>query len=60
MTCGHCQSAVESAIQATDGVTATHVDLKAGKALVEGQFTDKSVVAAVEEAGYEAVVSGGE
>ena len=31
MTCGHCKSAVESAIRATDGVTAAQVDLKAGK-----------------------------
>ncbi len=56
MTCGHCKSAVESAIRATDGVTAANVDLQAGKAVVEGQFADSSIVAAVEEAGYEAVV----
>lgn len=57
MTCGHCKSAVESAIRATEGVTAAQVDLKAGKAVVEGQFVDKSIVASVEEAGYEAVAS---
>jgi copper chaperone CopZ len=57
MTCGHCKSAVESAIRATEGVTAAQVDLKAGKAVVEGQFVDKSIMASVEEAGYEAVAS---
>lgn len=44
MTCGHCKSAVESAIRATEGVTAAQVDLKAGKAVVEGQLDRKSVV----------------
>jgi copper chaperone len=60
MTCGHCKSAVELAIRGIDGVTVAQVDLKAGKAIVEGQFADQSVVASVEEAGYEAKVSGGE
>lgn len=59
MSCGHCKSAVQSAIQATQGVTAAQVDLNAGKAIVEGQFADQSIVEAVEEAGYEAIVSGG-
>lgn len=57
MTCGHCKSAVETAILATNGVTAAKVDLVAGKAIVEGEFADSSIIASVEEAGYEVVVS---
>jgi copper chaperone CopZ len=60
MTCGHCKAAVETAIRTTAGVTSAEVDLKAGKAVVEGRFANEAVVASVEEAGYEAVASDGQ
>ncbi len=54
MTCGHCQAAVASAIQSTEGVQRVDVDLKAGQAVVEGSFSDQAIIEAVSDAGYEA------
>ncbi len=54
MTCGHCQKAVEAAIGQLDGVQSVRVDLKAGEAKVVGHVNDQTVIAAVEDAGYEA------
>lgn len=54
MTCGHCKSAVESAIREVEGIETVQVDLKAGKAILQGDASDASVLTAVEEAGYEA------
>ncbi len=59
MTCGHCKAAVESAIRGTPGVTAATVDLKAGKAIVEGVFKNEDVVASIDDAGYEAIATSG-
>ncbi len=54
MTCGHCRQAVESAIRDVPGVTEVHVDLDQGRATVQGRADLKSLLGAVEEAGYEA------
>ena len=54
MTCGHCKVAVEEAIMRLAEVHDVSVDLNAGKALVVGGPADSMIVAAVEEAGYEA------
>lgn len=54
MTCGHCQKAVEAAIEQLDGVQSVRVDLKAGEAKVIGNANEQAVTAAVEDAGYEA------
>jgi copper chaperone len=54
MTCGHCQRAVESAIRELDGVSEVVVNLQAGQARVVGSASEQQIIAAVEEAGYEA------
>lgn len=58
MTCGHCVSAVEKALRATDGVQDARVNLEKGSAEVD--HTDEvqapQLVAAVEEEGYTARV----
>jgi Cu+-exporting ATPase len=53
MTCGHCKSHVEKALNALPGVTAT-VDLAAGKADIrlEQPVDDQALIDAVTEAGY--------
>lgn len=55
MTCGHCKSAVESALKAVAGVLTVEVDLAAGKATVGGEGVQlEALVAAVADEGYNA------
>jgi copper chaperone len=54
MTCGHCKSAVESAIRKVADVREVSVDLEAGTAIVVAGPADHAIIAAVEDAGYEA------
>ena len=59
MTCGHCKSAVESALKAVNGVTAVEVDLAGGTAKVIGEGVQlEALVAAVADEGYSAVAAG--
>ena len=52
MTCGHCQTAVTKALKSVPGVQNAQVDLKTGKAVVEGQADVSALLAAVREEGY--------
>jgi len=55
MTCEHCAKAVREAAQAQEGVQSVHVDLKQGKAYIEGDGVDLSAVAQrIQQAGYQA------
>jgi len=54
MTCGHCKSAVEQALNDVDGVDSVTVDLENGKAQVTGSVNLQSLIDAVVEEGYEA------
>lgn len=56
MTCNHCQVAVKSALESVAGVEAVHVDLKNGRAKIEGIADVVLLVAAVEAEGYQAAV----
>ncbi|WP_435107106.1 heavy-metal-associated domain-containing protein [Nocardiopsis synnemataformans] len=54
MTCGHCVSSVSTEVSRIPGVTGVAVDLAKGRVTVGGSgFTDESVRAAVDEAGYQ-------
>ncbi|MFY1696668.1 MULTISPECIES: heavy-metal-associated domain-containing protein [unclassified Solwaraspora] len=57
MTCGHCVTAVTHEVGQVAGVTDVAVDLAAGRVTVTSQepVDDRSVAAAVEEAGYQVV-----
>jgi copper ion binding protein len=57
MTCGHCEAAVRSEVGGIDGVESVDVQLDTGELVVRGsaEVTDEAVLAAVEEAGYDAV-----
>ena len=58
MTCGHCKSAVESALKSVSGVSAVSVDLAAGKASVTGEHVSlEALVAAVADEGYSAAAA---
>jgi copper chaperone CopZ len=57
MTCGHCEAAVKGEIGKLVGVTSVDVNLETKAVVVEGVQLDlDAIVAAVDEAGFEAVV----
>ncbi len=57
MTCGHCQTAVTKALRSVPGVTDAQVDLKSGKAVVEGNLDPQQLINAVAEEGYSARIA---
>jgi copper chaperone len=54
MSCGGCEQAVEEALGSVAGVTDATADRETNSATVEGVTDTAELVAAVEEAGYEA------
>ena len=55
MHCGHCKAAVTEELERVSGVTRVDVDLDAKLVRVGGSGVDEaSVVAAIDEAGYDA------
>ena len=58
MTCDHCVAAITAEVSTVAGVTAVDVDLAAKLVRVHGSALDgAAVVAAIDEAGYEAVTA---
>ena len=54
MTCGHCVMHVKKALAEVPGVDGVEVDLESGIAKITGSADAKALIAAVEEAGYDA------
>lgn len=54
MSCGGCEQRVRDALTAVSGVTAVSVDHSTDSATVEGSTDVTVLVAAVEDAGYDA------
>jgi P-type Cu2+ transporter len=59
MTCAACQSHVERAVKALEGVDSVNVSLLTNSMTVEGSATPESIIKAVEDAGYGAQPKGG-
>ena len=58
MTCGHCVSSVQEEVGEISGVSKVDVVLESGALIVTGDNVDPTaVLGAVDEAGYQAVVS---
>ena len=57
MTCSHCEAAVRSEVSELPGVQQVDVSADTGRLQVtsQGDLDDAAVIAAVDEAGYEAV-----
>jgi copper chaperone len=56
MTCEHCKTAITEEVDRIAGVEAVQVDLEAKIVRVSGAgVDDAAVVAAIDEAGYDAV-----
>ena len=60
MSCAACSSRVEKAVSKVNGVKSVSVSLLTNSMGVEGSASDKSIIAAVEKAGYGASVAGAE
>ncbi|MFP8956058.1 heavy-metal-associated domain-containing protein [Natrialbaceae archaeon A-CW3] len=56
MSCGGCESTVESALEELDGVTGVSADNESDSVTVEGDADTDTIVAAIEDAGYEPAV----
>ncbi|MFB6269206.1 MAG: heavy-metal-associated domain-containing protein [Halobacterium sp.] len=54
MSCGGCESTVEDALRGVDGVTDATADRETDSATVTGEADAEALVAAVEDAGYDA------
>jgi copper chaperone len=54
MSCGHCEETVEDALGDVDGVTAASADNETDSVTVEGDANPDALVAAVQDAGYDA------
>ncbi|MFC5973049.1 heavy-metal-associated domain-containing protein [Halomarina salina] len=54
MSCGHCEQSVEDALESVSGVDSATADESEGTATVDGDAELDDLVAAVEDAGYEA------
>ena len=52
MTCSACVNSVTRVLSRVPGVANVNVDLDAGRALVAGNVSPDSLIAAVEKAGY--------
>jgi copper chaperone len=58
MTCAHCKAAVTAEVARVPGVISVHVDLDSKVVRVQGtELDDAAVVAAIDEAGYDAVAA---
>jgi copper chaperone len=54
MSCGGCEQSVEAALEGVEGVESATADRDSDTATVEGNADTDALVAAVEDAGYEA------
>jgi copper chaperone len=58
MSCGHCRVAITDEVTQVSGVESVDVDLDSKLVRVSGEEIDSAaVVAAIDEAGYEAVTA---
>jgi copper chaperone len=57
MTCGHCESAVRGEVSKLGGIAQVEVSASTGRLVITAvePLEDADVIAAVDEAGYEAV-----
>ena len=58
MSCDHCKAAITGEVARIPGVESVHVDLETKVVRVSGDgLDDADIVAAIDEAGYDAVVA---
>jgi copper chaperone len=58
MSCGHCRTAITAEVETVAGVESVDVDLETKLVRITGSdLDDAALVAAIDEAGYEAVAA---
>jgi copper chaperone len=57
MTCDHCKVAVTEEVTKVPGVAAVSVDLDSKLVRIDGPAEHEALVAAIDEAGYDAVAA---
>lgn len=59
MSCSHCENAIIKEVGKLDGVSGIHVSAQQGTLVIDnmGQATAEDVIAAVDEAGFDASAS---
>ena len=57
VSCGHCRVAITEAVSKLEGIAGVEVDLDSKTVTVAGEADDASVVAAIDDAGYDAQVA---
>jgi copper chaperone len=57
MTCGHCKASVETALAALDPAAKVQVDLAARRVAVDTSASAAQVIAALQDAGFEATAA---
>jgi len=57
MTCDNCVHHVTEAVKGVAGVTDAQVSLAGKSAVVQGDFDEAKIIAAIEEEGYDAKVA---
>jgi copper ion binding protein len=58
VSCGHCRAAISDEVGQLDGVTTVEVDVERKLVRVTGEQLDgAAIVAAIDDAGYEAVAA---
>ncbi|RKP43618.1 copper chaperone [Trinickia fusca] len=56
MTCGHCSSAVTQAVKRVDAQASVDIDMATKTVRIESTQPSDAFVAAIEDAGYQALV----
>lgn len=53
ISCAHCVSAITRAVGGVPGVSSVDVQLDHKRVIVDGEFSDAEITAAIVDAGYE-------
>ncbi len=56
VSCGHCKQAIETELAGVTGVASAEVNVDAKTVTVHGNADNTAIVAAIDEAGYDATV----
>lgn len=60
MTCGHCVSAVKTAVGSVPGVQAVEIELASGIVTVTGAASESAVAQAISKKGYDVIAPASE
>jgi len=54
VSCGHCKNRIESTLLAQDSVSSAEVNIEEKTATVDSELSSDSLIALIDEAGYDA------